>query len=596
MRAAGRIAIAVAVLVLALQIIPSSVHPSDTDEEGQIEIVGVLCGTITQETQTLPEFYVTCSVTVQAGVTLWMSGMGYMSPGVSITVYGDLMLGAFLDWNTTSPPPDPDAWRWNGIDVRASGHIEAIGFTISHTRIVGLFLGTPNNTVRYGFFEDVVPLGMSDGYALYVGSDSNLIENVEVLSSFGGLKLEDATGNVVKKSRFSSVSRGIMIGYTYQTSGNSIVCSDFQDNTNHVVALRGEGNLIHHNNFYGSGFAYEERWNVWDDGYPNGGNYWADYVGNDSFRGPNQDFPGPDGIGDEPYDGIYNFDSGNYDNYPFMNPVPKTSCPSPPPEMPKGPLPPYNITAELEGLSLSDVNISWELSWDDGSPDFHNYAIYYNEDFDNKGLGYRYLAEISPGNSFYVHSAAGHGNPPNYFYYVQANDSSGIPGRSPNQVAKFTKSLLEGWNLVSIPLSMDDMRLECVLQTANVERALAYASSTGEWKEYNTQKSYRNLESLTLSHGIWVETSQSGYMTIAGRVPSSTSIDLVPGWNLVGYPSFIEQDVSSSLSGTSYGRVEAFNPGAWPHYLKVLQPGDVMAAGNGYWIRVSESCTWVVEN
>lgn len=55
--------------------------------------------------------------------------------------------------------------------------------------------------------------------------------------------------------------------------------------------------------------------NIWDDGYPSGGNFWSDYTGTDNFSGPGQDIPGSDGIGDTPYAFV-----GAQDNYPLMRP------------------------------------------------------------------------------------------------------------------------------------------------------------------------------------------------------------------------------------------------------------------------------------
>lgn len=56
--------------------------------------------------------------------------------------------------------------------------------------------------------------------------------------------------------------------------------------------------------------------NVWDDGYPSGGNYWSDYLGVDEYGGVDQTEPGPDGIGDTPYVLL----SGSKDRYPLMDP------------------------------------------------------------------------------------------------------------------------------------------------------------------------------------------------------------------------------------------------------------------------------------
>jgi len=63
--------------------------------------------------------------------------------------------------------------------------------------------------------------------------------------------------------------------------------------------------------------AVDECGGIWNITYPYGGNYWSDYWGDDLYSGPNQDIPGPDGIGDIPYEipcehGI--------DYYPLMHP------------------------------------------------------------------------------------------------------------------------------------------------------------------------------------------------------------------------------------------------------------------------------------
>jgi hypothetical protein len=56
--------------------------------------------------------------------------------------------------------------------------------------------------------------------------------------------------------------------------------------------------------------------NVWDDGYPSGGNYWSDYDATDFYSGPYQNETGRDGIGDT----AYVIDENNQDNYPLVKP------------------------------------------------------------------------------------------------------------------------------------------------------------------------------------------------------------------------------------------------------------------------------------
>lgn len=66
---------------------------------------------------------------------------------------------------------------------------------------------------------------------------------------------------------------------------------------------------------------------IWDNGYPSGGNYYSDYTGEDLYNGPNQDIPGPDGIGDTPYDISK---EATYDYYPLMEPLGDFSPPDTP--------------------------------------------------------------------------------------------------------------------------------------------------------------------------------------------------------------------------------------------------------------------------
>lgn len=600
MRVACQSAAALILLSLSLVHTPISVHSSDAGEEVHVDILIVLCGTISADAMTDWQFYVTCPVTVQAGVTLEMGGMGYVSPFAGIAVYGTLYLSAELTWNTTSTPPAPEDWRWGGIHVYSPGHIEASGFWISHAQDGIGISGTSGNTIRYGAFVDIVGMsGWHDGYAVSIyHSDDNTIEDITVRDGWGGIDIpEEASGNLIRASSFISLMRGIRLGFDAgSVTRNSIVCNDFSENEYHIASLRADDNPIHHNNFLGQGMAYEETANIWDDGYPSGGNYWANYSGNDNYRGPNQDVPGPDGIGDEPYKGIYNFDSGNYDNYPFINPVPSANCPSPPPEMPKGPLPPFGLSANLEGPSSSNVHISWMLSQDDGQQGFLGYAIYYSEIYSTDGSGYRFLAEVPPAQNSYSHTGAGHGDPSNYFYYVQANDTSGFPGVSSSQVGKYSQNLQKGVNMIFVPLTLEDYSYASVFQTTTAAWIRAYNATTGEWEMYNPMKPYQDPMTLSSTKGYWLEVSQSGQMTIAGTVPKTTETQLQTGWNLVGFPAFSDLTVSSSLSGVPYEVVEGYDPTNQPYLLRTLLPGDVMTAGNVYWIKVSSPCTWIVSN
>jgi parallel beta-helix repeat protein len=97
--------------------------------------------------------------------------------------------------------------------------------------------------------------------------------------------------------------------------GNTIRAS----NSYGIVLHNAFGGLVSHNNLLNNtiqAFDDNPSQNLWDNGYPSGGNFWSDFTGVDNCSGPQQNTcPSPDGIGDTPY--VFNF---NMDRYPLMKP------------------------------------------------------------------------------------------------------------------------------------------------------------------------------------------------------------------------------------------------------------------------------------
>ena len=254
------------------------------------------------------------------------------------------------------------------------------------------------------------------------------------------------------------------------------------------------------------------------------------------------------------------------------------------------PDPPSDLQITLSG---NDIMLSWGPS---PSPDFSHYTIYRDISPD---ISYSTPYNTTTGNSW-TDIGAGDGDWQNYFYVVRAVDDVGNEDANEIKVGKFVKSLVEGWNLVSTPLILQDNSLTSVLQTVSWDYAQYYNASdtTDHWK---TNSIYRpdvldDLWTLNYTNALWMNVSVVGdHMITVGLVPTITSIQLETGWNFVGYSCFTDQTVEEALSGIPYEMVEAFDPVA-PYGLNVMAGSDTMSCGNGYWIKVSSGCVWTISN
>ncbi|MDH3761261.1 MAG: right-handed parallel beta-helix repeat-containing protein [Gammaproteobacteria bacterium] len=93
-----------------------------------------------------------------------------------------------------------------------------------------------------------------------------------------------------------------------------ITRNDFIDNAMGLVA-GGGGHRIFHNNFINNQTQASGGFNSsWDDGYPNGGNHWSDWVAPDLLGGEFQDQVGSDGF----VDLAYELPPYIADRYPFV--------------------------------------------------------------------------------------------------------------------------------------------------------------------------------------------------------------------------------------------------------------------------------------
>ena len=358
--------------------------------------------------------------------------------------------------------------------------------------------------------------------------------------------------------------------------------SAFAGNRVGVNVTNAVGIKVFHNDFLGN-VRQAVAWgaNLWDDGYPSGGNYWSDYAGADVFQGPNQDIPGSDGIGDTPYV----IDADSADRYPLMARFTQDR-PAPPPTV---------RAAVLAGAGLADVALSWDLSADDGAGenDVAGYEVWSGTAYDATGASYTLLASVPAGTTSYVHAGAGYGDSVTHFYQVRAVEAgTGRTAASDVQAAKRAGVLPAGWALFSIPLLQAGPAIAVVLQTVSFDVVRTYRASdpADPWKVYRMGQP-GDLTAVEWGDGLWVRLVAPGDLAVAGLVVPSPAFLLRPGWNLVAYASPIPRTLAASLAGVpGVVRVETYDPmSSDPYRLRVADPVEMLIPGGAYWILVEGS-------
>ncbi|MCK5292292.1 MAG: right-handed parallel beta-helix repeat-containing protein [Thermoplasmata archaeon] len=493
--------------------------------------------------------------------------------------------------------------EWLGLVFYSSVNNTITNNTVLRATQDGIWLRSSDyNSVT----NNNVSWNTQSGISISFSDHNSLVDNTVLFNQDNGVNIQSSNNNNISQNRISNLQRGLSVtSSNYNTMSENIIVSNgwegihlsgsvYNNISNNNISYNTHGfylrssilnNISNNNILYNTIQAYDDGNSTqWDFGYPTGGNYWSDYGGTDNKSGPNQDQPGGDGIGDTPYV----IDGDSLDRYPFMYPFGQT------------PRPPTDVAAVLSGGGFEDVTLIWTLSADDGAGS-HNadgYRVYRSTSYDSSGSGYVLRASFPNGTTGFVDTLAGEGNPNTYFYLVCVVDQNNDTRCTEDQVAKFIRPLSRGLNLVSIPLIQSDETAQRVIQTISYDNAWSYDPINQEWKSFSKSKPYaQSLEYLSHTIGIWVNVTQDTNLTIAGVVPTSTTIDLQAGWNLVGFPSFDHDfSVADLKAAVAVEGIEGFDGLAPPSFLRVMTDGDFLQAGFGYWVRVQSPAVWTVEN
>jgi hypothetical protein len=138
----------------------------------------------------------------------------------------------------------------------------------------------------------------------------------------------------------------------------------------------------------------------------------------------------------------------------------------------------------------------------------------------------------------------------------------------------------DGWNVVSMPLTVSDRRKTAVFPTST-SSAFAY-TTTG----------YVNRDTLDYGTGYWLKFPSSQALSLSGGLKASDTIDVVQGWNTIGsistpvpvnsiiqIPGGIVVSSYFGYGNTGYGSASSIDPmrGYW---VKANQNGKLVLPGS----------------
>ena len=128
-------------------------------------------------------------------------------------------------------------------------------------------------------------------------------------------------------------------------------------------------------------------------------------------------------------------------------------------------------------------------------------------------------------------------------------------------------------------------------------------NSSDLWKTYNPNLPSFVIQDLTYmsrTEGYWIRMQSNENFSLSGGLRLPTNIYLVPGWNLVGYPTNQTKPVNQSFISINgnFTEVRTYNSSAGSFISYVPGVGGALnqtIAYYGYWINATVDEVWTVD-
>ena len=161
--------------------------------------------------------------------------------------------------------------------------------------------------------------------------------------------------------------------------------------------------------------------------------------------------------------------------------------------------------------------------------------------------------------------------------------------------------LNKGWNLVSLNRQPENTDITAIMDTVQGKYKSIQLFREGSWKISNPDNpTFSTLTTMETGYGYWINMKEPGTLIVTVIDGSTTrSIELVSGWNMVSYNGEEALPADAALASIE-GRVISaweFENNEWKVYYKrnpAFNSLTIMRPGYGYWINVTEACTWIL--
>ena len=155
--------------------------------------------------------------------------------------------------------------------------------------------------------------------------------------------------------------------------------------------------------------------------------------------------------------------------------------------------------------------------------------------------------------------------------------------------------LVEGWNLISLPLVPLDSDIDAVL-AGILDYVISVWHYDTDWHTFVPGVA-SDLDSMEDGKAYWINMEAAQTLNLAGtEMPKGTQLppayDVVAGWNMVGFKSTATNVTAEDyLAGTEYVRIYGFKNGAWFTIPGPTYDDPKMEPGRGYWVAFTEPGT-----